>query len=178
MTGTEHTEADRSRFVCNLIAAGGLIICGAVLLVFGIAGDAIGVSVVSLIAPVILLCIGLALLVTSLLRRNTVTLYVSVLLLMCSAASFCANLIPGVSYATIWPMYVVAPAVASFFTMLMSGAIRFHVRIICVFAVPSVFFSLFAAGIWSVGILIPVLIIYIGLLALFAALAVKGEPEE
>lgn len=165
------------RFASNLTAAVGLFLCGAVLLVFGIGGESWGISVVLLVAPVILLAIGLIFLVSSLIQVNTVTLYISVLFLVSSLVSFLANL-TDITYATLWPLYVAAPAVASLFTMFMSGEYRFHIRMICVFAVPALLFALFACGIWSVGVLIPSLIMYAGLLALYVALSINGASEE
>ena len=174
----KYVELSRGkRFASNLTAAAGLFLCGAVLLVFGIGGESWGVSVVSLIAPVVLLSVGLIFLVSSLIQVNTVTLYISVLFLVPAFVSFLANL-TDITYASLWPLYVAAPAVASLFTMLMSGEYRFHIRIICIFAVPALFFALFASGIWSVGILIPALLMYAGLLALYTALSVNGAPEE
>lgn len=173
-----YTELSRGkRFASNLIAAIGVFVCGAVLLVFGIAGESIGVDVVLLIAPVVLVSLGSILLATSLIQRNSVTLYLSVLLLVCAVVSFVANLTDA-TYGVLYPFYIASPAIASFFTMLMSREYKFHIRIMLVFALPAVFFALFAAGVWSVGILVPAIIMYAGLLILYGALSVNVATEE
>lgn len=174
----EYTEISRGkRFVSNLIAAIGIFVCGAILLVFGLVGDGIGVSVVLLIAPVILATFGLVFLTTSLIQRNSVTLYLAVLFLVCAIVSFIANL-TTVTYGMLYPLYIGSPAIASCFTMIMSRDYKFHSRIIFLFAVPAIFFAFFAANLWSVVILVPALIMYAGFLALYAALAVNAASEE
>lgn len=170
----EYTEISRGkRFVSNLIAAIGIFVCGAILLIFGIVGD----NVVLLIAPVILVSLGLIFLITSLIQFNSVTLYLAVLLLVCAIVSFVANLTEA-TYGMLYPFYIAAPAIASAFTMIMSKDYKFHARIIFLFAVPSVFFAFFAAELWSVVILVPALIMYAGFIALYAALAVNAVTEE
>lgn len=78
----------------------------------------------------------------------------------------------------LYPLYIATPAIASLFTMFMSGEYKFHIRIILVFAVPAVFFALFAAEIWTVGVLVPAIIMYAGLLALYSALSASAASEE
>lgn len=174
----KYVELSRGkRRVSNLIAAFGLLLCGGVLLVFGICGEGWGISAVALIAPVVLLSLGLILLITSLIQINTVTLYLAALLLVCSLVSFLANLTDA-TYGTLWPLYLASPAVASLFTMIMSGEYRFHIRVICLFAVPALFFALFVSGIWGVAVLVPAIILYAGLLALYFALSVGSVNEE
>ncbi|HIV64492.1 MAG TPA: hypothetical protein H9693_07010 [Firmicutes bacterium] len=179
MTDEEkYTELSRGkRLASNLIGACGLLACGGVLLAFGIAGESIGVSVIDLIAPVALLSVGLVLLATALIQRNTVSMYLSFLFLVPALVSFLANL-TEMTYSMLYPLYIATPAIASLFTMFMSGEYKFHIRIILVFAVPAVFFALFAAEIWTVGVLVPAIIMYAGLLALYSALSASAASEE
>ncbi len=175
MKQEEYIEISRGkRLACNLIAAAGIIICGAVLLVIGLRwGD----TVIAFIAPVILSSLGLILLITSLIQGNTVTLYLSVLLLVCAVVSFVANLTQA-TYGMLYPLYIGSPAIASAFTMLMSKDYKFHAKIIFVFAVPAIFFAFFATELWSAAVLIPALIMYAGFIVLYAALAVNAASEE
>lgn len=174
----EYVEISRGkRLASNLVAAIGIFICGAVLLVFGLTGESVGVSVASLIAPVILSSLGLIFLTTSLIQGNSVTLYLAVILLVCAVVSFVANL-TEVTYGMLYPLYISSPAIASAITMIMSKDYNFHLKIIVIFAVPAIFFAFFAAELWTVAVLVPALIMYAGFLALYAALAVNSVAEE
>lgn len=167
----------KKRFACNIIAAALIFACGGVLLVFGIIGGTIGVGVSVIVVPLLLLTGGLILFITSLVQMNTVTFYLSIIFFVCSIVGFLAHFTP-LTYGMLYPLYIASPAIASLFTVLMSGEFRFHLRIILVFAVPSVFFALFAAEVWTAGILAPALVMYAGLVALYGALSANCTTEE
>ncbi|MBQ7227338.1 MAG: hypothetical protein IJX05_02940 [Clostridia bacterium] len=173
----KYTLSPKKRFICNLIAAIGILTCGAVLLVFGIIGNGVGVYVSQLIVPVILLTIGLIFMITSLIQMNTVTFYLAIVFLVCSLVSFLAHFTP-LSYGMIYPLYIASPAIASLFTMIMSKEYAFHLRLIFLFAVPAVFFQLFATELWSLSVLVPVLLMYCGLVVLSFALSANSVSEE
>lgn len=179
MNRDEYLEiSPTTKMACNIIMATAIVVCGIVLLILGVTSADTGIDIMALIAPVILATLGMAFLITSLMQHNTVTLYLSALLLVCSLASFLANLSSAVSYSAIWPLYIAAPAIASVVTMLMSKQYGFHIRIALVFGVLSIMFALFTAGIWGIEVLIPALIVYVGLIGLYATLAIKGATEE
>ena len=145
MTDEEkYKEISRGRkLASNVVAAAILIAAGALLLALGMATD---VDMSKLVVPVVLTAIGLILFVSALIQFNTVTLYLSMLFLLCAAVSFVAHYSPA-GYDKLWPTYILAPAVASLATMFMSGEYKFHLRLIVLFAVPAILLSLMSFGI-------------------------------
>ncbi len=167
----------KKRFACNIVTAALIFACGCVLLVFGIIGGVIGVGVSVIVVPLLLLTGGLILFVTSIIQMNTVTFYMSIIFFVCAFVGFLAHFSP-LTYGMLYPFYIASPAIASLFTVIMSGEYRFHLKIILVFSFPSVFFALFASGIWTAGILAPALVMYAGLVALYGALSANSATEE
>ena len=167
MTDEEtYKEIPRAKkLASNITAAVVLIATGAVLFALGMATD---IDMGKLILPVILAAIGLILFISSVIQYNTVTMYLSILFLVCSAVSF----------AELWPTYILAPAIASVATMFLSGEYKFHIRLIILFGVPAVLLSLMSFGLVGMRIIIPALIMFAGLAALYVALAVRGTTEE
>lgn len=176
MTDQEtYKEIPRARrFASNITAAAVLIVTGAVLFALGMATD---IDMSKLIVPVILAAIGLILLISAVIQFNTVTMYLSMLFLVCSAVSFAAHY-SSAGYSELWPTYILAPAVASVATMFMSGDYKFHIRLIVLFGVPAILLSLLSFGLVDMRIIIPALIMFAGLAALYVALAVRGTTEE
>lgn len=164
------------KLASNVTAAAIAVLTGAILLAFGLSGsDALRVS--RLVVPVVLSACGLALFASAMIQKNTVTLYLSMLFFTAGAVSFIAHFSPA-GYDKLYPAYILSPAIASLATMFMSGEYKFHLRLAAFFAVPSALFFLasFGAAGWSV--VVPALIIFAGLAALYVALAVNGSAEE
>lgn len=164
------------KLASNVTAAVIAVVTGAVLLAFGLSGSEV-LRVSRLVVPVVLLACGLALLAGAIIQKNTVTLYLSVIFFTASAVSFIAHFSP-VGYDKLYPAYILSPAIASFVTMFMSGEYKFHLRLIVFFAVSSVLFFLASFGVAGWSIIVPALIIFAGLAALYLALAVNGSTEE
>lgn len=164
------------RFASNLIAAIGVFLCGLFLLLCGVGAFDIPVPLV--IAPALLAAVGLVLLANALIQSNTVSLYLSVIALVCALVSILANFVDGVEYAMLYPFYIAAPAIASLCTMIMSRNFSTHLKVILIFGVPAVLFFMQSFGIWGWSLTLPALIMFIGLLALYLALAARSKPEE
>ena len=62
--------------------------------------------------------------------------------------------------------------------MFMSGDYKFHLRLIVLFGVPAVLLSLMSFEVLDLRVVVPALIMFAGLAALYAALAVRGTTEE
>ena len=62
--------------------------------------------------------------------------------------------------------------------LFLSGEYKFHIRLIILFGVPAVLLSLMSFGLVGMRIIIPALIMFAGLAALYVALAVRGTTEE
>lgn len=176
MTDEEtYKEIPRAKkLASNIVAAAIVFAAGTLLFALGLATD---ISMSKLIVPVVLAALGLMLFVSSVIQFNTVSMYLSMLFLVCSAVSFVAHFSP-VGYAQLWPTYILAPAIASVATMFMSGDYKFHLRLIVLFGVPAVLLSLMSFEVLDLRVVVPALIMFAGLAALYAALAVRGTTEE
>lgn len=164
------------RFASNLAAAIGVLLCGVFLLLCGTGVFDIAVSLA--VAPALLIAFGLILLANAFIQKNTVALYLAIILLVCALVSCLANFVDSISYGMLYPLYIASPAIASFFTMLMSRNFYTHIRIIILFGVPASIFFMQSLGVWTWQIALPVIIMYVGLLALYITLSARSKPEE
>ena len=152
----------KQRLAGNLTAGAAVIAAGLVLLLAG--ADVIKADVKVLTAPVLLSAVGLSLLVTALIQRNVVSLWVSFAFTVPALVSFLAAF-TSVGYKELYPLYIAIPAIASLFTMPMSRSFGDHGKVVLLF------------GGWGVGG--PLLIVYVGLLIVYAALkSHKKETKE
>ena len=173
--GETYKEISRGKKLASDVAAAAIIIAaGALLLGLGIGTD---VDMSKLVVPAVLSALGLILIVSALIQFNTVTMYLSMLFLVSAAVSFVAHYTPA-TYSQLWPTYILAPPVASLATMFMSGDFKFHIRLIVLFGVPAILLSLMSFGVDGLRIILPALIVFAGLAALYVALAVRGTTEE
>ena len=166
----------KQRLISNLTAAVGIILCGVFLLLCGV--GAIGLEIGLIIAPALLITVGVILLVNSLVQMNTVSLFLAVIFLTCALVSCLAHYADGLDYGKLYPFYIAAPAIASLFTMLMSRNFVTHIKMIAVFGIPAFLFFMLSFGVWEWYITVPAVVTFVGLLALYAALSVRGKPEE
>ena len=110
-------------------------------------------------------------------KKSKVSVYTLSAIGVMAAVSFVAHYSPA-TYSQLWPTYILAPAVASLATMFMSGDFKFHIRLIVLFGVPAILLSLMSFGVVGLRIILPALIVFAGLAALYVALAVRGTTEE
>ena len=164
------------RFASNLIAALTIILCSVLILLCGL--DVFSVSVGLVIAPAVLASLGIILLSNSFIQSNTVSLYLAVLFIMFAVVSILANFVEGLSYGELYPLYIAAPAVSSLATMLMSKNYFTHIKIAMIFGVPAFVFFMQSFGIWNWGITVAAIMMFVGVIALYATMALRSHPEE
>lgn len=172
---TEELTASQ-RFASNLAAAAGVILCGVFLLLCGTGVFDIAVSLA--IAPAVLVALGLILLSNAFIQKNTVALYLGVILLVCALVSCLANFADGVSYSKLYPLYIASPAVASLITMLISRNYITHIKVIAFFGLPAALLFMQSFGVWAWQVVLPAIIMFVGLLALYLTLSARSKPEE
>lgn len=166
----------KQRLAGNLTAGAAVIAAGLVLLLAG--ADVIKADVKVLAAPVLLSAVGLSLLVTALIQRNVVSLWVSFAFTVPALVSFLAAF-TSVGYKELYPLYIAIPAIASLFTMPMSRSLRDHGKVVLLFGVTAALFALNSSGLLGWGVVGPLLIVYVGLLIVYAALkSHKKETKE
>lgn len=165
----------KQRLACNLTAGFAVVAAGLILLLAGV--DVIPAGIGVLAAPVLLSAIGLSLLAAALIQRNTVSLWISFAFTVPALVSFLAGF-TAAGYAQLYPLYIAVPAIASLFTMLMSGAVRDHLKVILLFGVTAALFALNSSGLVGWGVALPLIIVYAGLIIVYLAFRSAGSTEQ
>lgn len=138
-------KSDVMEFTSNQIKAGK--ICAIVLLcllaVFYVLVRAkvINVSFSAIIVGSLLGCVGLILLSSGLIQRNSVSIWLAFAFLVPAVVALLCSF--GISqYSVLYPLYVAIPAISSFFTALVCGKWLSHAKVILVFVVSATCFVL------------------------------------
>ena len=165
----------KKKFACNLSAAGIIILAGLFLLFCGV--GLIPVPVSKAAAGVLTFSAGLILLVTALVQRNGVAMWLSVLFFMPAIVELIEKVSPA-SYANLYPIYISAPAFSSLFTALLTREWRIHLPVILAFLPPAIALTLCSSGLTTLSVGLPILVIYLGCLMLFIALKRRKKDED
>ncbi|MDR2201654.1 MAG: hypothetical protein LBP26_02655 [Clostridiales bacterium] len=166
----------RQRLAGNLTAGGVILLCGIFLLLCGL--GAVPLSVTKIWLCSVLTAVGLVLLITGFIQRNTVSVWLAFAFLVPALVEGLAK--SGTAdYGNLYPLYIAIPAVASLVTMLYGGAWRSHVPVIALFGPVAAIFSLNSSGALEWAIVIPLLIVFIGaVVILSAALSNRGADDD
>ena len=107
----------------------------------------------------LLCCLGIILLLTGLIQRNSVSIFLAFPFLVPGVvAILCEN---GLAqYGVLYPLYIAIPAISSFFTMLICKGIKSHLKVIVVFGLESVFYLLNVVGVISMTLSIILSIVW------------------
>ena len=167
----------KRRLACNISAAAVVLVAGLFLLLCG--ADVIAIKVSRAAAGTLLFAVGLIFLLNALIGRNSVSLWIS----FCFSVPALVELLvktDAAGYSELYPLYIAVPAVASLFTMLFTHAWFSHLPVIALFGVPAGIFALHCGGAAGWSVVIPVLVIYAGLLMFVLAikLAKKDKNDE
>lgn len=159
----------------NIIAGFYLIACGIFLLLCGI--KVIPLSVTNVFIASVLSAVGLTLLTTSLIQKNSISLWLSFAFLLPALVEILVKS-TSAGYSQLYPIYIAIPAISSFFTMFLTREWRDHIMIILFFGVIAFIFALHSFGLnW--GIVVPILVIFVGGIILYIALKTKkGNDDE
>lgn len=166
----------RQRLAGNVTTGALVIAAGIILLLSGTGVIKADISVLAV--PVLLAAIGLSLLFAAIIQRNTVSLWISFAFTVPSLVSFIVGF-TETGYGELYPLYIAIPAIASFFTMLMSRNFRDHIKAVLFFGVTAALFALNSSGLVGWGVALPLIIVYVGLIIVYFAVAsAKMETKE
>lgn len=165
----------KKKMICNITAAGIIMLAGVILLFCGV--GIIPVSASTAAAGVLTFSIGLILLVTALVQRNSVAMWLCFLFFMPALVELIEKVSPA-TYANLYPIYVAAPAMSSLFTALLTREWRIHLPIILAFMPPAATLALCSSGICKLSVGLPILVIYLGCLMLIIALKGRMKDED
>lgn len=106
-----------------------------------------------------LCCIGIILLLSGLVQRNSVSIFLAFPFLVPGIlAILCENSIA--QYWYLYPLYIAIPAISSFFTMLVCGGYKTHLKVIAVFVVEALFYVLNIVGVMAMPLSIVLSIVW------------------
>ena len=168
---TQNELTPAKKIAGNIIAGSMVVLCGIFLLLSGIGVFPLKISDVAL--PSCLIAVGLTLLITAVINRNPVSLWLSFMFLTPAAVSLCTAY---TSYANLYPFYIASPAIASLLTLPMTPrSFKSHIKVILFFGVLAFLFmlnSLIGIG-WN--IVLPIILVAAGA-AIIAVAALALRP--
>lgn len=160
------------RLACNLSAAAVVLLAGLFLLLCGL--DVFAIRVSKAICGTLLCAVGLIFLLSAFIGDNSVSLWLGCCFLVPALVELLVKVTPA-GYKELYPLYIAIPAVASLCTMIFTRSYRGHLSVVLLFAVPAAIFALRAGGVAGWSVVVPVLVLYVGLLML--ALAIRGKNK-
>ena len=130
--------------------------------------------------PAGLIAVGLIFVIAAFIQDNVVALWVGSLLIAVASVSILAPA-TSLGYRRLYPMYMLAPAIASIITMIYSKEVKDHIKAILFFGVLSGFFFLNSFGIADWVVVLPIMLLSFGafiiLLSLIVRRRIKGEID-
>ncbi len=152
----------KQKYACNIVM-GTLLIAAGILLALAGAG-VINVGVGKIAAPTVLFAFGISILVSAIIAKNSLSMWIAGVILSCGTVSLLA-VTTSASYAELYPIYIASPGIGCCFAVIFAEAWYPQVKAITFFGVLSVIFALQSSGVCGWGLTA-------GLLATFAGVCV------
>ncbi|MDE7395081.1 MAG: hypothetical protein K2M95_03035 [Clostridiales bacterium] len=165
----------RKMMACNITAALIVIAAGVFLLLCGV--HVVPVRASRAVVGTLLCAIGLSLLCSALIQRNSVSLWLSVCFLVPALIELLVKA-THLGYVELYPLYIAIPALASLCTMLLTHEWKTHGVIAALFGVPAILFALKSSGLVGWGVTVPLLVVYAGAVMLVVAVVKALHKKE
>lgn len=171
----EVTRADK--FAGNIIAGAYTIVCGVFLLLVGldVFGEQLSIRMIAL--PAVLMTIGLVFLTTSLYQHNSVSMWLALAFITPAVVTLLVNYTPA-TYLRLYPVYIAIPAISSLFAMTMSRSKKELLNVVILFGCIAGIFSLQSSGLAGWGVVVPLLVVFVGLAVVVTALVLKKGDND
>lgn len=170
---TQNELTPAKKIAGNIIAGSMVVLCGIFLLLSGIGVFPLKISDVAL--PSCLIAVGLTLLITAVINRNPVSLWLSFMFLTPAAVSLCTAY-TSLTYANLYPFYIASPAIASLLTLPMTPrSFKSHIKVILFFGVLAFLFMLNSLIGIGGNIVLPIILVAAGA-AIIAVAALALRP--
>lgn len=152
----------KQKYACNIVMGVLLVIAGVVLILSG--AGVIKASARSIAAPTVLFAFGLSVLISAVIAKNSLSMWLAGVLLACAAPSV-ASLASGVGYGALYPIYIASPAVGCCFALPFAELKMPQIKGIAFFGCIAAIFALRSSGLCGWGLTC-------GLLAAFAGVCI------
>lgn len=166
---TEVLPLDKKQKVACNIAMGVILVIAGVIIILAAVG-VLPVSARVITAPTVLFGVGAALLATALISKNSVSMWISGVVLACGMTSLLAVTTPA-GYSELYPIYIAAPGIGCVCAMLFAEAKTPLVKAALFFGGLSGVFALKSSGLCGWGITGGVLAAYVGVCVLVFAIS-------
>ncbi|MCH5350412.1 MAG: hypothetical protein J1F39_00390 [Clostridiales bacterium] len=157
----------KQKYACYIVTGAFLLAVGLILILAGT--DVIKASVSDVAAPTVLYGLGLSILISAIITKNSISLWIAGVMLTCGTASLLAVVTPA-TYANIYPMYIAAPGIGCAFSVWLAEDKPSVIKPMVFFGGLAAVFSLNSSGACGWGVTGGVLAAYIGVAIIAVAL--------
>ncbi len=98
----------KQKYACSIVTGVFLIVAGLILILAGV--DVIKANVGTIAAPTVLYGLGISILISAIISKNSITMWIAGVILTCGTASLIEVLSPA-TYGNLYPMYIAAPGI-------------------------------------------------------------------
>lgn len=167
----------KQKVACNVVMGCMLVLAGVILALAGC--GVISASVRRIAAPTVLFGIGLAVLFSAIIAKNSLSMWIAGIVITCGVPSLLAA-VTTAGYAVTFPVYIAAPGIGCVFAIWFSEVKFAHIKTILFFGVLASVFSLASTGVCGWGLTSGILAAFVGVcvIAYAVGLYVKRDEED
>ncbi|MCH5160399.1 MAG: hypothetical protein J1G04_00050 [Clostridiales bacterium] len=152
----------KQKYACNIVMGALLIGAGVILVLAGV--GVIDVAVRKIAAPTVLFAFGISMLVSAIIAKNSLSMWIAGVILSCGTVSLLA-VTTTAGYAELYPIYIASPGIGCCFAIFFAEVWFPQVKASVFFGTLSAIFALQSSGTIGWGLTA-------GLLATFAGVCV------
>lgn len=149
MTDTVLPLTKKQKTLCNIVMGVLLVTAGVILALAG--GGVIKASVRDIAAPTILFAFGVAMLLSAVIAKNALSIWLSGVILACGLTSL-LEVVTTASYANLYPLYIAAPGIGCVCSVIFAEAKFPQVKGMLFFGIIAALFSLASSGVCGYGL--------------------------
>ncbi|MCH5158016.1 MAG: hypothetical protein J1F33_02345 [Clostridiales bacterium] len=157
----------KQKYACYIVTGAFLLAAGLILVLSGV--GVISASVGDVAAPTVLYALGVSILISAVITKNSISLWIAGVMLTCASASL-IEVVTSATYGNLYPMYIAAPGVGCAFSLWLAEDKPFVIKPMIFFGGLAAVFSLNSSGACGWGITGGVLAAYIGLVIIAIAI--------
>ncbi len=158
----------RQKTACSIVMGVLLLVAGVILVLSGVGIIPAPVGVVA--APTLLFGFGISILVSAIIARNSISMWISGVILACGLTSLFAA-VTVADYGNLYPMYIAAPGIGCAFSLVFAENKAAVVKPMVFFGGLAAVFSLSSSGACGWGVTGGVLAAYLGACVIAYALS-------
>ncbi len=165
----------KQKYCCNIVMGVLLVIAGIILVLAGT--DVIDVAVRKIAAPTVLYAFGAAILFSAIIAKNSLSMWLSGVILTCGTVSLFAVVMPA-GYGELYPMYIAAPGIGCVFAVWFAEVKFAQIKAMIFFGALAGAFSLQSSGLCAWGLTSGVLAAFAGVCVIVYAVGVYLRKDK